>query len=87
MTETKKTNGNISAEEQRIVDFVDFYTNEAIDLLEEAVNIESPTENLAGVRRVGMLFKQQFESLGFTAKWLKMPYEMKRAGHLIAEKA
>jgi glutamate carboxypeptidase len=33
-----------------------------------------------------MLFKQEFESLDFTAKWIEMPAEMKRAGHLLAEK-
>ena len=76
----------ISPAEQKIVDYIDAHNNEAIALLEKAVNIESPTENLAGVRQVGALFKTQFESLGFTARWINMPAEMKRAGHLLAEK-
>jgi glutamate carboxypeptidase len=77
---------NISADEQIIVNYIDAHTNDAVALLERTVNIESPTENLAGVRQVGMLFKDEFASLGFTTKWLEMPVEMKRAGHLLAEK-
>lgn len=76
----------ISPEEQKLVDYIDAHTAEAIALLEKTVNIESPTENLAGVKQVGAVFKAEFESLGFTAKWIPMPAEMKRAGHLLAEK-
>jgi glutamate carboxypeptidase len=77
----------ISPEEKKLVDYVDAHTSEAIALLEKTVNIESPTENLAGVRQVGAVFKAEFESLGFTAKWISMPAEMKRAGHLLAEQS
>ena len=76
----------ISTEEQKIVNYIDAHMNDAVALLEKTVNIESPTENLAGVKQVGMVFKEEFESLGFTAKWIEMPAEMKRAGHLVAEK-
>ena len=77
----------ISAEEQKLVDYIDAHTNEAIALLEKTVNIESPTENLAGVKQVGAVFQAGLQSLGFTAKWINMPPEMKRAGHLLAEKS
>ena len=77
----------ISAEEQKLVDYIDAHTNEAVALLEKTVNIESPTENLAGVKQVGAVFQAGLESLGFTAKWINMPPEMKRAGHLLAEKS
>ncbi|HKB67224.1 MAG TPA: M20/M25/M40 family metallo-hydrolase [Pyrinomonadaceae bacterium] len=76
----------ISPEEQKIVDYIDAHTNEATALLEKTVNIESPTENLTGVKQVGAIFKAEFESLGFTTRWINMPVEMKRAGHLLAEK-
>jgi glutamate carboxypeptidase len=76
----------ISPEEQKLVDYIDAHTAEAIALLEKTVNIESPTENLAGVKQVGAIFKAEFESLGLTARWINMPAEMKRAGHLLAEK-
>jgi len=76
----------VSAEEQKLVDYIDAHANEANVLLEKTVNIESPTENLAGVKQVGAVFKAEFESLGFSARWINMPAEMKRAGHLVAEK-
>ncbi|MEP6818792.1 MAG: M20/M25/M40 family metallo-hydrolase [bacterium] len=76
----------ISPEEQKLVDYIDAHTAEATALLEKTVNIESPTENLAGVKQVGAVFKTAFESLGFSARWINMPAEMKRAGHLLAEK-
>ncbi len=76
----------ISVDEQKIVFYIDSHKDEVALLLEKTVNIESPTENLTGVRQVGAVFKQEFESLGFTTKWIEMPAEMKRAGHLMAEK-
>ena len=75
----------ISVEEQKIISYVDAHKDEAIALLEKIVNIESPTQNLQGVKDVGLVFKSEFETLGLTAKWIEMPPEMKRAGHLIAE--
>jgi glutamate carboxypeptidase len=75
----------LSADEQKIVGYIDAHKDDAIALLENIVNIESPTENVAGVRQVGMIFKKELESLGMTTRWIGMPDEMKRAGHLIAE--
>ncbi len=75
----------LSAEEQRIVNYIDAHKDEAVGTLEKIVNIESPTENVAGVKQVGMVFKKEFEALGFKARWIDMPAEMKRAGHLVAE--
>jgi glutamate carboxypeptidase len=75
----------ISPEEKKLVDYVDAHSAEAVALLERAVNIESPTENVLGVKRVGALFQAQFKALGFSARWIDMPSEMKRGGHLWAE--
>jgi glutamate carboxypeptidase len=75
----------LSPEEQKIVAYVDAHAAEAISLLEKVVNIESATQNLAGVKRVGEVFKSEFETLGLTARWIDMPPEMNRAGHLLAE--
>ena len=77
---------NLSAEEKGIVTYIDANSEAAVSLLEKTVNIESPTENLAGNKEVGMVFKRELEAIGFDAKWIEMPAEMKRAGHLIAEK-
>lgn len=71
--------------EKRIVEYIDRNEKDALSLLEKSVNIESPTEDIAGVRAVGMLYAKEFESVGMKTKWLDLPAEMKRAGHLMAE--
>src|SRR5215204_894057 len=77
---------NLSDAERKIAAAVDTDAERQIALLEKIVNIESPTENLDGVRAVGMIFKKELEAIGFTARWIEMPKEMNRAGHLIAER-
>lgn len=75
----------LNADEQKIVDYIDRHNSDALELLETSVNIESPTENIAGVRSVGSLFGNELEALGMKVSWLDLPPEMKRAGHLLAE--
>lgn len=75
----------ISADEQKIISYIDANTENAISLLEKTVNIESPTEDIQGVKNVGMVYKKEFDSIGFTTKWIEMPIEMKRGGHFFAE--
>jgi glutamate carboxypeptidase len=77
---------SLSADERKIAAAIDADSERQIALLEKIVNIESPTENLAGVKAVGMVFKKELEALGFNARWIEMPKEMKRAGHLLAER-
>jgi glutamate carboxypeptidase len=74
----------LTADEQKIIDYVDAHMAEAIGTLESVVNIESPSEDVAGVKQVGMVFKRELEALGMTARWIEMPADMKRAGHLVA---
>ncbi|HQU86259.1 MAG TPA: M20/M25/M40 family metallo-hydrolase [Pyrinomonadaceae bacterium] len=76
----------VSQIEKKIVEAVEKNNDAAISLLEKTVNIESPTENVKGVKEVGMIFKKELDALGFQTKWLDLPAEMKRAGHLIAER-
>lgn len=76
---------NLNPDERKIAEYIDKNGSAAISVLEKAVNIDSPTEDLEGVKKVGMLFKKEFEALGMTARWINMPPETKRAGHLIAE--
>ena len=75
----------LSPEEQKIVSYVEAHKDDAISLLERVVNIESATQNIAGVKLVGEVFKAEFEALGMSARWIDMPTAMNRAGHLIAE--
>ncbi len=75
----------LNADEKKIVEYIDKNNIAAVSLLEKTVNIESPTEDLAGVKNVGMIFGKEFEALGMKTRWIDMPAAQKRAGHLIAE--
>ncbi|MDX1517198.1 MAG: M20/M25/M40 family metallo-hydrolase [Woeseiaceae bacterium] len=68
--------------EQRMVDWVDANVGDAIDLLEETVNIGSGTMNHDGVRAVGDVMRRELDALGFETDWIEMPPEVNRAGHL-----
>lgn len=70
--------------EQRIAADVRARSSEAITLLEQAVDINSGTMNHAGVRAVGKLYRSELDKLGFTTRWIELPAEMRRAGHLVA---
>lgn len=74
----------LSPAEQRIVAEVKAHSAEALKLLERSVNINSGTMNHAGVREVGKLFRAEFDQLGFATRWIDMPPEVQRAGHLVA---
>lgn len=76
---------SLTKEERAIAAFVDANQAEAIALLERAVNINSGTQNLEGIRKVGALFRAEFDALGFTTTWVNQD-EVKRAGHLVAER-
>jgi glutamate carboxypeptidase len=74
----------LSATERQLARAVDQRSPAAIALLERIVNINSGTHNLAGVRAVGDVLRAQFDSLGFTTRWVDQS-TVKRAGHLVAE--
>ena len=75
----------LSPQERAIVTSVDANQAKAIELLERAVNINSGTMNLEGVRQVGALFRAEFDALGFTTTWADLK-DVQRAGHLVAER-
>ena len=75
----------LTPEERRIADYAAAHADEAIALVQKLVDIESPTEDVDGVRRVGAVMQAEFESLGMTTRWIDMPADMHRAGHLVAE--
>ena len=75
---------SLSADEKALVSFIDAQNAEALALLERSVNINSGTQNHAGVREVGKVFRDEFDKLGFKTEWVDgAPF--KRAGHLVAE--
>ncbi len=71
--------------EQKILKTIEKNNHEAIEFLENVVNINSGTLNLPGVRQTGTLFADAFNTIGFQTRWIEMPEEMNRAGHLFAE--
>jgi len=76
----------LSPEEQRMVEWIDAHSEDAIALLEETVNISSGTMNHDGVRKVGDVMRRELDSLGLETEWIELPPEMERAGHLFGRK-
>ncbi|HMR18601.1 MAG TPA: M20/M25/M40 family metallo-hydrolase, partial [Sphingobacterium sp.] len=76
---------NVSDIERAIVQRVDSNCEASIEFLKTTVNINSGTMNPVGVQKVGKLYQQFLEELGFTTRWVEMPTSMNRGGHLIAE--
>lgn len=76
----------LSPVEQRIVAEIHAHAPQALELLRQSVLINSGTMNQPGVRAVGKLFRDQFDALGFQTRWIELPPEMRRAGHLLAER-
>ena len=74
----------LSKKEKEIISLVHKNNDAAMALLEEAVNINSGTMNLEGVKKVGMLFKGQFDEIRMDTKWVDLT-NLNRAGHLFAE--
>lgn len=74
----------LGATERAIVKYVDAHNDDALALLERVVNINSGTQNFAGVREVGAIFRTELDALGFRTRWVDQD-EVKRAGHLVAD--
>lgn len=81
-TESKNS---LTVEEERLIAAVDAGKDDFATDLGQAVQIDSATENLAGVRQVGELFVGQLAELGFESRFVLLPASTGRAGHLVAE--
>lgn len=76
---------SLTPRERRLQGAIAAAREDQIAYLQRVVDIPSSTLNLDGVRRVGAVFRASLDSLGFTATWVTMPDEVRRAGHLVAE--
>ena len=78
--------GGLSADEQRMADWIDAHAEDAVALLRETVDIPSGTLSHDGVREVGRVMRRELDALGLQTKWIDMPPEVDRAGHLFGRK-
>lgn len=69
--------------EQQIIEAIDRYEPEARALLRQVVEINSGTQNFAGVEAVGEVLRDAFTGLGMETRW-DDGAEFDRAGHLWA---
>lgn len=70
--------------ETQMVNAIDSNHQQAVKLLETVVNINSGTMNFKGVKKVGSIFRKEFDLLGFKTEWIDGK-TFGRAGHLIAK--
>ena len=71
--------------EMQISIVVDARQQQALALLDKAVNINSGTMNFAGVKKVGELFSEELKLLDFQVSWVEGA-SFNRAGHLLASR-
>lgn len=75
---------SLTSTERAVARAVDAENARALALLRRIVEINSGTMNFAGVRAVGDVLRAEFDSLGFTTRWVDGA-GFHRAGHLVAE--
>lgn len=76
---------SLSPVEKQISSYITQQKDQQLSLLAKLVNINSGTENIVGVRKVGDILRLQFEQLGFNTQWVEEPTYMHRAATLVAE--
>jgi glutamate carboxypeptidase len=76
----------LTSQERKIIATVDKHIPQAVAFLEESVNINSGTMNKPGVERAGAHMRKAFDAIGLTTRWITLPPELNRSGHLFAEK-
>jgi glutamate carboxypeptidase len=64
---------------------VDAHADADLALLQQLVDLNSGTMNLAGVEAVKGILIPHFEALGFQVRWVPMKAQTARAGDLVAE--
>jgi glutamate carboxypeptidase len=75
---------DLSPVEKKILSGIDAGMPATLELLKNAVNINSGTFHTEGVRKTGELFGKELAALGFSIEWITLPDSLKRAGHLVA---
>jgi glutamate carboxypeptidase len=84
---TNSTTNDLSPLEEKIVEQVNSDHLAYLSFLKQTVNMNSGSLNVAGVKNVGAVYTKKLQALGFETKWIDMPKEMNRAGHLVATRS
>lgn len=74
----------LSKEEKLVVQQIDANMHQANDLLLKVVAMNSGTMNFKGVKKVALVFMEEFQKLGLKTQWIDGK-KFNRAGHLYAE--
>ncbi|TRW17385.1 M20/M25/M40 family metallo-hydrolase [Glacieibacterium frigidum] len=72
--------------EAKMVAAVDAGQAKSLALLEELVNQNSGSNNIAGVTAVGVIMRRELDALGLKTRWIPLT-QTGRAGHLVATNA
>ncbi len=75
---------SLSTVEKKLVEEVRKNHAANLKLLEDIVNINSGSLNIAGVKAVGDRLANEYRRIGFKTEWVAVPDSLKRAGHLVA---
>ena len=75
----------LSPIEEKISAAVDAQSDRFVTDLEQAVQIDSATENLPGIRKMADVFNAQLAALGFETSFVEQTPSTGHAGHLVAE--
>jgi len=81
---TSSAMAQLNADEKKIVEYINAHLEESERLLVESVNINSGTLNVEGVKKVGAIYRQELDKIGFETEWVELPDSLRRAGHLVA---
>jgi glutamate carboxypeptidase len=76
----------LNDDETKLRNYAREHTENAVRLLKVVVDINSGSLNVEGVTEVGRILRAELDALGFETRWVELPAEMKRAGHLFAER-
>ena len=70
--------------EKKIRTYIEKQNDNAIDLIERVVNINSGSLNINGNKEVGKIFQKELDELGFKTYWVTYHDSVKRSGHLLS---
>ena len=72
--------------EKGLEHYITTHEKEQLTLLEQLVNINSGTNNIKGINKIGDILKTHFDQIGFKTYWTAEPKKMNRARSLIAKR-